>query len=432
MKSSSKILLFCFLAKTLWCFLFVYSVGQPAFAAYKPFSKVEVDQSIPMQYLYKSASDAARRHQAGFPDSYIDPTLNQWLSLVLPNTVRRSLQFGAGYDRWEGLPTLRLEYFMPVKAWTDKSIFISPRMNLTRSDESFSLGAGMRHLVTSNSLIGFHAFHDWTRPRRGRGDYLRQTGVGLELSWLPGTHSDLSLRINTYFPVNERQTPSRDRSLMIEESLPIGGDASISFLFPAMTDLLDLRLTGQAHSYTGIISDSKGYRFGLSANTRNGVGLLSLTQDYDHLRGNSFRVDGSLNLVFDWKALSHGQNPFSAPFKVFPNRYDRKVVDALYEKVVRRYDLPPERRERQIALAAVTVGDAVSFHGSFPEYPNSRVTVQISQSPWRDYTEVITDGKGTYRGRLNLPPGEYRLRMVHKASGLMSGEQVVFVGSSAR
>jgi hypothetical protein len=432
MKNSIKILIISSLAQCLTMFCVVCWLEGFAIAAQKPTNKVETDHSYPINYLYKSASDAARKQQAAFPDSYIDPTLNQWLSLVLPNTVRRGLDFGAGYDRWEGLPTLRFEYFLPVKGWTDKSLFLAPRLNLTRSDESFSLSAGMRHLITSDALVGFYAFHDWTRSRRLKGDFLRQTGMGLELSWLPGYHSDLSFRINTYFPVNERRSLSHDRSLMIEESLPIGSDASVSLLLPALTNLLDFRVTAQAHSYAGQSTDARGYRFGLSANTRNGVCFASLAQSYDRLSGDSFRIDGSINLVFDWMALAGGQNPFSAPFKVSPNRYDRRVADALYEKVVRRYDLPTDRRERQIALAAVVVGDAVSFHGSFPEFPNSRVTVQVSQSPWRDYTDLVTDGKGTYRGRLTLPPGQYRLRMVHKASGIISEEQVVLVRNSGQ
>ena len=71
------------------------------------------------------------------PESYIDPTLKYGLNLVLPQTIRRGLNFDAGYDRWEGLPTMQADYFLPIKGWKDKSIFLSPRISLTGTKRAF-------------------------------------------------------------------------------------------------------------------------------------------------------------------------------------------------------------------------------------------------------------------------------------------------------
>ncbi|MGC9028100.1 MAG: hypothetical protein ACP5LD_00360 [Desulfomonilaceae bacterium] len=400
----------------------------PADSAPYRLPKIDADERPPFQYLSKSSSDQLKNLQASVPDSYLSPTLNQWLNLALPTPVKQGLDVGAGYDQWEGLPTLRAEYFLPIKAWPDKSIFVSPRVNLTRADETFSLCGGVRQLLTSEALVGFYAFHDWKRSRRIQQDFLKQAGMGVELSLLPGYHSDVSLRINAYFPVNQRRVISQTRNHFIEESLPTGADASLSLLLPAFSDALDFRITAQANSYRGASTNIHGYRCALQTSSRNGLFLASFEKGYERLTGDYFRIDGSLNLTFDWTALLAGQNPFSAPYAASSSRYDRRLSDALYERIVRRHDLPMDRQERPLALAAVVAGETVVFHGSFPELPNSRVTVQISQSPWKDYGEVVTDGKGTYHGRLVLAPGKYRIRLVHKATGVTSEDQVVFIG----
>ncbi len=407
--------------------LILCGVVRTAESAPHHFAELDAQERSPFQYLSKSASDLSKNQQASVPDSYLAPTLNQWLNLALPTPVKQGLDVGAGYDHWEGLPTLRAEYFMPVKAWPDKSIFVSPRVNLTRTDETFSLCGGVRHLLTSDTLVGFYAFHDWKRSRRIQQDFLKQAGMGVELSLLPGYHSDVSLRINAYFPVNQRRLISQQRNHFIEESLPTGADASLSILLPAFSDGLDFRVSAQANSYHGASTNIHGYRCALQTNSRNGLFLASFEKGYDRFTGDYFRVDGSVNLAFDWVALLAGQNPFSAPQSASPTRYDRRLSDALYERIVRRHDLPTDRQERPLALAAVVVGDTVVFHGAFPELPNSRMTIQISQSPWKDYGEIITDGKGAYHGRLVLAPGKYRIRLVHKATGATSEDRVVLV-----
>lgn len=397
-------------------------------AAYK-LPSFDPDQIAPVKYLSKASSDLAKFQEASIPDSYISPTLNQWLNLALPNPVKKGLDLGAGYDQTEGLATLRAEYFVPIRAWSDKSVFLAPRVNISRSDEMFSLSAGIRQLITSETLVGFYAFHDWKRSRRLQHDFLKQAGMGFELSLLPGRHSDLSLRVNAYLPVNQRRLISLKGDNLIEESLPTGADASLSFLLPAFTDALDFRLTGQAKSFRGASTNIQGYRCGFQASMRNGLFLASVEKGYETLTGDYFRIDGSVNLAFDWKALFSVRNPFSSPYQASSMRYDRKLSDALYDRIVRRHDLPTDRQERSLALAAVVAGDTVVFHGSFPQLPNSRVTIQVSQSPWRDYGELITDGKGSYRGRILLAPGKYRIRLVHKGTGVTSGEQEVYISS---
>jgi len=427
MKDSSKILYKVFLAAILIQLLIFWEVAEPNCSPYQ-LPQLDADQISPVQYLSKASSDLAKNQQAFIPDSYVAPMLNQWLNMVLPITLRTGLDLGAGYDQWEGLATMRAEYFLPVKAWSDKSIFVSPRLNLTRSEETFSFSAGVRHLVTSDALVGFYAFHDWKRSRRLQEDFLKQAGMGFELSLLPGRHSDLSLRINAYLPVNQRRLISHNRNHFIEESLPTGADASLSLLLPAFTESLDFRLTAQGNSFRGASTNMLGYRYGVQASMRNGVILASAEKGYERFAGDYFRIDGTLNLTFDWMALLAGQNPFSAPYQTSSVRYDRKLSDALYQRIVRRHDLPMGRQEKPLALAAVVAGETVVFHGSFPQLPNSRVTIQISQSPWKDCGEIITDGKGIYHGRLVLAPGKYRIRLLHKASGTTSEDQAVLVG----
>ncbi len=426
MKISSKILYKGILASLITQILFLWTVSHSNCSPYR-LPKLDNDQIAPVNYLSKASSDLAKYQQASIPDSYISPTLNQWLNLALPTPIRKGLDIGAGYDQWEGLPTLRVEYFMPIKAWSDKSIFVTPGLNFNRSDETFSISAGVRHLVTSDALVGFYTFHDWKRSRRRQQDFLKQVGVGFELSLLPGDHSDLSLRVNAYLPVNRRSSISQNGHYSIEESLPTGVDASLSFLLPAFTNALDFRLNAHANTYRGASTNIQGYRCGLQTSTRNGLLLASVEKGYETLGGDYFRIDGSLNLSFDWVAMLAGKNPFSPPYRTTSVRYDRNLSDALYERIVRRHDLPMDRQERPLTLAAVVAGETVVFHGSFPQLPNSRVTIQVSQSPWKDYGDIITDGKGTYHGRLVLPPGKYRIRLVHKPTGIASEDQEVFI-----
>ncbi len=101
--------------------------------------------------------------------------------------------------------------------------------------------------------------------------------------------------------------------------------------------------------------------------------------------------------------------------------------DALYEKVTRKHDLPAGKSEYRITLAAQVADNSVIFNGGFPHLPNAWVTVQTSQSPWEDFMDVMTDSTGSFSGRLQLPPGTYRIRAVHKPTGRASKTVTVVV-----
>jgi hypothetical protein len=364
------------------------------------------------------------------PENHIDSTLKHGLNLVLPQTIRRGLNFDAGYDRWEGLPTMQADYFLPVKGWKDKSVFFSPRISLTGAKESFSIGGGFRHLITSETLVGFHAFHDWTKPRRLKVDYLKEAGVGIEFAALPGRYSDLSLAVNAYFPVNARETVAHQGNSLVRETFASGFDARLAFLLPALVDSLDIRMDGQLHSYRGDQTDMRGYKAGLSLKTRDGMWTGGLETGAEAGRGNNYKVEGAINLAFDWAELIKGNNPFSAPYKAPSTRFSRKMRDGLYDRTRRKHDLPTGRTESRITLVANVTDDELMFSGSFPELSNARVTLQTSQSPWQDHRDVVTDSVGRYSGKLALPPGTYRIRLIHKPTGRVSAIKTVEIAAS--
>ncbi len=385
---------------------------------------------------YRAALSRSRgkNHKAveiKWPEQYIDPTFNYGLKLVLPEVVRKGLSVDAGYDRWEGLPTMRVDYFLPIKAWTDKSVFLSPRVCLTGQKESFSVGAGFRHLINSDTMIGFHAFHDWVRPRRSGGQFLKEAGVGVDFAALPGRYSDLSLTVNAYFPVNQRRREAHGGNMMVRESLPTGVDAQLGFLLPALVDPLDIRVNGQVHSYRGENTNLTGYKAGVTLSSRNGMFTTVLERERDTLRGDNYNVQGTLTLAFDWSDLLEGKTPFSAPYATPETRFSRNMRDSLHERVVRNHDLPTDRVRTPLRLEAEVVDRTVSFAGAFPNLPLSRVTVQLSQSPWRDAVEVVTDAGGSYRGALRLKPGTYRMRLIHKPTGRISNVRTVIVKGEA-
>ena len=273
-------------------------------------------------------------------------------------------------------------------------------------------------------------FHDWTRPRRLKGEYLKEAGVGVEFSALPGRYSDLSMGVNAYFPVNERQTLANHGNSLVREIFPTGFDAHVAFLLPAIVDSLDVRMDTELHSYRGDRTDVRGYRAGLSLKSRDGMWTAGVETGADAGRGDHYKVEGSINLAFDWVELLKGNNPFSAPYKASTTRFSRKMRDGLYDRTRRKHDLPTDRTESRVTLVANVTDDDLVFSGGFPDLPNARVTLQTSQSPWQDHTDVITDSSGRYSGRLTLPPGSYRIRLIHKPTGRVSAVKTVEIGPS--
>jgi hypothetical protein len=371
-----------------------------------------------------SATGAGKGQAA---ELHIEPALKQGLNLILPTTVQRNLNFDAGYDRWEGVPTVSLDYFLPIKGWNDKSLFFTPRISMTGIRESFSMGAGVRQMLTAETMVGFYAFNDWIRPRRLKGEFLKEAGVGVELSTLPGHFSDLTISMNAYLPINERRILKNEGNLLVREMLPAGGDARIDFLLPALTKHLDIRLDGEVHSYRSETTNLTGYRAGLNVRTRDGMLNGRVEASKDSRFGENYRVEGNISLAFDWVDLLNGRNPFSPPYRAFDTRFSRNVRDSLYGRVTRKHDLPMDKTESKTTLMAEVTDNTVYLSGGFPHLSNSWVTVQTSQSPWEDSMDIMTDSSGAYAGRLDLAPGIYRVRLVHKPTGRVSNVKTIVV-----
>ncbi|MFH1115906.1 MAG: inverse autotransporter beta domain-containing protein [Pseudomonadota bacterium] len=359
--------------------------------------------------------------EPAWPEQFVDPALDQSLSLVIPQSYREGLQLDTGYDRWQGLPTVQADYFVPVKHWSDKSIFFSPRVSLTGTEETYSVGAGIRRMVNSDTLIGFHAFHDWRRARGSQDSFLKEAGVGFELSALPGNYSDLSLSMNAYMPTNERNRVSRGDTVLIQEAMLQGFDARASMLLPPLTDRLDIRLDAQGHAFRTDAGTLWGYNTGITVGSRDGMFNVSLAREMKGNGPENYSLQGTVSLVFDWRAILDGENPLSAPYGVPDVRFGRKVRDSLYTRATRQYDVPMKRNEHQVTLAAAVMDDVVTMRGQFAGLADSNVTVQVSQSPWRDVKQLRTDSSGSYSARLTLPPGDYGIRLIHKPTGLVSG-----------
>ncbi|MGD9818506.1 MAG: carboxypeptidase-like regulatory domain-containing protein [Desulfomonilaceae bacterium] len=382
--------------------------------------------SIALQFVQPSQRPKEVHHI----EPYIPRTINYGLSLALPSNIHKGLDVDAGWDRINNSPTFKLDYFLPVRGWNDVSVFLSPRASLNSSREGFSFGGGVRHLLTSETMLGFHAYQDWLRPRNSGGEFMKETIVGMELSALPGYFSDLKISGNVYLPNNVRESLAKDGVSLFKESLPAGGDVSLSFLLPPVFPYFDIRLDGQAHTYKAPNTDVTGHRGTVSINSRDGMFNANFQYARNNSWGESYAINTGINLAFDWNALLNGNNPFSAPYKAMDKRYSRKMRDSLYSKVSRKHDLPVGRSEIRSTLMASITGDTVTFTGGFPDIPNATVTVQVSQSPWRDCMEVSTDEKGSYYGMISLPPGTCKLRLIHKPTGRSTEAKTVMIAET--
>lgn len=428
MKTSSKIALYLITSLILTSFL-----AQPSFAGQRGMlpglaPDLTTDLQMQLRNPFKPPPNPWKPHEVKWPENYIEPTVSYGLDMVLPKNVRSGLSCDAGYNRFEGLPTLKLDYFLPVKAWTDKTFFITPRVSLEAKTESFSVGAGFRHLISSGLLVGFHAFHDWDRQRGQATGFVKEAGFGFELSALPGRHADINFTVNAYFPTNERVSLTPDAGKLVRERLPMGLDAKLACLLPPVVDWLDLKMEAGIHTYRGDHVNLNGHKAMLTASTRDGMLSLSVGHESDTFVPEQFKVEGTVNLVFDWNDLLNLSVPFSAPYQASSFRFERNLRDDLYKRVVRRHDLPTGRAEQRLALATLVSDRTVSFEGGFPDLPHTRLAVQVSQSPWRDAGEVTTDESGSYSGAIDLPPGEYKFRLIHKATGKVTAVKTVRIG----
>ena len=422
---SSKILINIILSFTV--FVLVGACYGLAPGAYYQSPEITTSEPQIERNPFRPAPNPLKSQEPEMPELYIGTTLRQGLNEVLPRPFRNGLDFGASYDSAAGLPTLQFDYFLPIRAWNDKSLFITPRTSLSGAKETFSMGFGLRQLFGDRLMVGFHTFHDWSRPRGQGGRFLNEAGAGIELAALPGKYSDLVFALNAYFPVNEKLTWSGHGETLAREVLCGGIDARLGFTLPELVNWLDIRLDARAHSYRGSATDDTGYRAGISVASRDGMFRASFERETDNRRGEQYRIEGTLNLAFDWKDLLQNDLPFSAPYKAPQNRYCRKIRDTLTDRVARKHDMPTDRTENRVTLAATVSDRTVFLSGGFPDLPNSRVTIQVSHSPWQDWADLITDSSGFYSGVANLPPGSYRVRLIHKPTGRTSAERTVVV-----
>ncbi|MEW6351940.1 MAG: inverse autotransporter beta domain-containing protein [Thermodesulfobacteriota bacterium] len=318
------------------------------------------------RYLKMFRTDLSKPQfkEISFPESYIDPTVNYGLKMVLPERVQKGLLLKTGYDRFKGLPTLTAEYFVPVKETKTRSLFVSQRISLTSDKETLSLGTGFRRMFGASAVVGVHAFHDWVRGRRHDEPFLRDTSVGIEVSALPGAYSDLSFRANAYFPLNDRVTYSPARPAITRELMPVGFDAVVGFQLPALTTYVDSRVDFQVNSLRGDQLNMFGYKVGLAVTSRDGLLALGIEHSKDNRLGESYGVEARVNLAFDWSALLKGKSPFSAPYHASDTRLIRDLKPELKSRVARNHDLPVDRTTRE--LPAVVEPDVLTAktHGS--------------------------------------------------------------------
>jgi hypothetical protein len=425
---SNKLFIVTYLVEIALFILIICAISAPLRAATSSLSIHNMySPERPLNPLSMPTPDPNAPQEISWPEMYISPTVEYGMRLVLPEAILNTLSVQPGYDRYGGLPTLFADWFVPVQMRQGRSIFLNPRLNLTGQRETASMAVGFRRMVTPNFMVGMHAFHDWARPRASMDRPLQEVGLGLEIEALTGLHSDLSFSTNAYFPINERFKFEQNNSVIVHEILPRGADARVSFLLPAMHEMFDARVDAEIHSYRGDVTDSTGYNVGVTLNSRDGVMSASWNQSKELGKETQYKVNWNFTLRCDWSLLSKGQNPFSAPYQASPDRYDRVIQQSLVKRVTRNYDLPTDRSEQPVTLHTRVAGDIVSFCGAIPDLPNSKLVVQTSRSPWQDHMEINTDSKGYYLGRIKLPPGKYKLRLVHKPTGKASVESSITI-----
>ncbi len=278
-----------------------------------------------------------------FPETYIDPTVNFGLKMVLPERIQERLLLNTGYDRWRGLPVITADYFVPLRASKDRSLFMSQRISLTSKHETFSVGSGVRRIFGQTAMVGMHAFHDWVRRRGEEERFLRNAGVGFELEALPGAYSDLTFNANAYFPLNDRITHSPQRPVLTRECIPVGFDAAMSLKLPAVTKYVDSQLDLQFNSLRGEQIHGRGYKVGLSVDSRDGMWSVAAEHKQDNSTGPSYRVDARVSLAFDWSALWKGEWPFSAPYPASDVRFNRDLQPELKTRVARNHDITVDK-----------------------------------------------------------------------------------------
>lgn len=383
--------------------------------------------NLPLNPLRKP-TNIWKPEESRWPEYYIDPTLDYALTKVLPQSFRKTLDLDLGFDRWIGLATGKADcFFSTTSREGAAAVFFNPALVFTGAKETASVAVGARGLLTDRIAVGINVFHDWERPRASNECFLRTAGMGIEVSALPGYHSDLTFSANGYIPLNERQRAIESGATLVREALPVGADASLKLLLPPVVDRLDTTLEAKWHGFQGENISSSGYELSVGVSSRDGMFSVKGKREEEFGGVAKESVTAGINLCFDWEKAMELRNPFFAPYQLNTQRFDRDLRQSLTAKLGRRPPLPMDRSLHNLALQARVEGDTVFYRGGLAHLINTPVTVQTSSSPWQDRGEVVTDGKGMFRGRISLAPGKYRLRIIHKPSGRSTAEQYVVI-----
>jgi hypothetical protein len=285
---------------------------------------------------------------------------------------------------------------------------------------------------TENLFIGLNVWHDWKSPAADSSHSLRQVVAGMELSALPGRHSDLSLAANVYLPANSLEYYNSENGVVIRKKIAGGAEAAVRFKLPAMNQYFDAEAHGEFNAFRGMDTDTLGYSGGLTFSSRNGLAVVSADYGYDRngeVGERRYSLAAELSMVFDWTAALHGSNPFSAPYPASDQRFDRDLSASVGSRASRNHEARVDEIERPIGLSAAVYGNSVEFQAGFPDLPNSEFLVQTSQSPWIDRGVIRSDQNGLCAGRIRLESGIYLLRLKNKATGRYTNPVEIQVGT---
>lgn len=358
-----------------------------------------------------------------WPEYYIDPVLNHGLDLFLPVGIRQKLSMTAGYDRWKQSPTISLDYSSTLWETPNGRLFLLPHLAYEVNDSQFSLGASYRKIALDNLFISLNAWHNWRRIGVVNKNTLGQFVAGVEVGALPGLHSDLTFSANFYSPSNAVETYDIGNSAFVQKSLAKGADARLSLKLPAINKHFDTELSGSIATFKGIATDTLEYSAGASIAARNGLARLRADYSYTSNKGaieDNLSVGAEFTMVFDWLELSMGENPFSAPYSVGADRYDRDLSQELNRTASKQNSTPVDEVQRPRALQAAIFGNSVRFQAGFQDLPNQEILVQTSQSPWITRKVIYSDDYGFCSGKIQLAPGRYLLRLLHQKTGRAS------------
>jgi hypothetical protein len=366
---------------------------------------------------FQSPPNPFKPTEIEWPEYYIDPAVDYGLSLILPAAVNKRITVDTWYDRWEGRPTITTDMFMQFWRRERQSFFVCPSAALRGNTERLSLEAGYRRLLGSKAMFGLVAFHDRQRIRGSDGTFIAQTGAGLELSVLPGHYSDILIKGNVYIPSDERTRLTEAGRVLVKERLAGGVDVKTDVRLPALINGLDISFRGEYRRFGADASSRYAYDLGLAASSQDGLASVGFDWSRNKSGSRVAKVHANISVAFSFDDLFSDGDWRRPAGNAGALPWERDLKQELDKRVDRRRDHSVTRSKRRISLAARVIGNGVRFGGEFPGLNNGTLTVQTAQSPWKDVTNIRTNGKGYYSGTIMLPEGLYKLRLIHKPTG---------------